>query len=93
MAMGKPVLCYLRPDLEALYIGAGLVGVDEIPIVRCSPCTVKEHIRELALNRAKLGGIGKRSREFVLKHHSMQAVGKVFDIINGSLGITPSAPN
>jgi glycosyltransferase involved in cell wall biosynthesis len=91
MAMAKPVLCYLRPDLEELYIGAGLVGVDEIPIVRCSPFTVKECIRELALHRAKLCDIGKRSRQFVLKHHSPQTVGKVFDRINRSLGINPGA--
>ena len=92
MAMAKPVLCYLRPDLEALYIGAGLVGVNEIPVVRCSPFTVKERIRELALHRAKLVDIGTRSRQFVLKHHSPQAVGKVFDRINRSLGVNPGAP-
>jgi glycosyltransferase involved in cell wall biosynthesis len=90
MAMEKPVLCYLRSDLETLYMATGLVATDEIPIVRCFPGTVKERIRELALDRAKLGEIGKRSREFVISHHSTQAVGKVFDSINRSIGITPS---
>ncbi|MGE4094900.1 MAG: hypothetical protein AB7G75_29135 [Candidatus Binatia bacterium] len=92
MAMEKPVLCYLRADLEALYIAAGLVKVAEIPIIQCSPLTVKERIRELALNRAVLDDIGKRSRAFVLKHHSTQAVGRVFDSINRSIGLQPSAP-
>lgn len=90
MAMEKPVLCHLRSDLETLYIATGLVAVNEIPIVRCSPGTVKERIHELALDRAKLGEIGKQSREFVIAHHSTQAVGKVFDRINHSLSITPS---
>jgi hypothetical protein len=92
MAMEKPVLCYLRSDLETLYIAAGLVGMNEIPIVRCSPFTVKEHIRELALHRDQLCDIGKRSREFVIKHHSTQAVGKVFDSIHRSIGVQPSIP-
>jgi glycosyltransferase involved in cell wall biosynthesis len=89
MAMGKAVLCHLRPDLEALYVAARLVDVDEIPIVRCSPLTVKDRIRELAMNRGRLDELGKRSREFVLAHHSTEAVGKVFDRINRSLGLLP----
>lgn len=89
MAMEKPVLCYLRQDLEHLYMASGLIDTDEIPIINCSPLTVKEAIRDLALNMDKLPEIGKRSREYVIKHHSLQSVGKVFDAINRSLGLTP----
>lgn len=89
MAMEKPVLCFLRDDLEALYVAAGLVEVGEIPIIRCSPLTVKETIRDLALNRNQLPEIGRRSREYVIQHHSTEAVGQVFDQINQSLGIKP----
>lgn len=90
MAMGKPVLCYIRDDLENLYTVAGLIQPGEIPLVHCTPLTVKNAIRDLALHREKLAEIGKRSREFVLRHHSTRAVGKVFDGINRSLGILPS---
>jgi glycosyltransferase involved in cell wall biosynthesis len=90
MAMEKPVLCYLREDLQHLYVVSGLVSADEIPIINCSLLTVKETIRDLVLNRDKLPEIGKRSREYVIKHHSTQAVGKVFDGINRSIGLKPS---
>jgi len=87
MAMEKPVLCFLREDLMNLYMVSGLITKDEIPIVNCTPLTVKEEIKELALNRDKLQGIGRRSRQFVIKHHSIESVGKVFDNINRSIGL------
>lgn len=90
MALEKVVLCYLRPDLEELYVAAGLVALNEIPIIHCSLSTVKQRIRELVLNREQLREIGRRSRNFVSKHHSTQAVGQVFDQINRSLQVTPS---
>lgn len=87
MAMGKPVLCYLKNDFINLYIDAGLVGNDEIPIVNCNKGNVKEKIRELADNRERLKIIGEQSRAFVEKHHSLEAIGKVFDCINTKVGI------
>jgi len=90
MSMEKPVLCYLREDLKKLYEVTGLVDPDEMPIINCTPSTVKETIRDLAENRNKLPYIGKRSREYVIKHHSTSAIGTVFDEINRSIGIMPS---
>lgn len=90
MALEKPVLCYLREDLERLYIAAGLIKPGEIPIINCTPMTVKETIRELISHREQLSDLGKRSREFLVKHHSLQAIGKVFDDINRSFGLEPS---
>jgi len=89
MAMEKPVLCFLREDLKELYTVTGLIAHDEIPIISCTPLTVKEKIRELILNRDKLYEIGKCSRQYVMRHHSTEAVGKIFDEINRSLGIKP----
>jgi len=89
MAMGKPVLCYLREDLITLYTYTGLITAGEMPIVNCNPGNVKEVIRELAEDRDRISRIGARSRDFVLEHHSMTVVGKVFDGINRSIGITP----
>ena len=91
MSMEKPVLCYLRDDLKDLYVTAGLVGPDEIPIVECRPGTVKETIENLYRKREGLGEIGRRSRAFVERHHSLDAVGAVFDRINRSIGVPPSA--
>lgn len=90
MAMEKPVLCYLKQDYEELFILAGLINRDEIPIINCSPRTVKETIRDLALNKHKLSAIGQRSRKYVIRHHSTEAVGKVFDQINRLIGLMPA---
>lgn len=89
MAMEKPVLCYLRDDLVRLYETERLIDPDEIPIVNCSPLTVRDTIRRLAQNRSELTDIGKRSREYVVKHHSTHAMGKVFDEVNRAIGIEP----
>lgn len=91
MAMGKPVLCYLRDDLVELYESAGIVRPGEIPLVNCSPSTVKDVIRDLVSDRDRLQTIGERSREYVARHHSLESVGSVFDRINRSIGIQPSA--
>jgi len=93
MAMEKPVLCFLRDDLQELYVASGLVSADEIPIINCTPATVKEAIKNLVLHRDKLPEIGKRSREYVIKHHSTQAVGRIFDDINRCIGIESSRKN
>ena len=91
MAMEKPVLCYLRPDLEHLYTAAGLIAPGEIPIVNCSVGTVKDTLRELIIRRDTLPALGARSRRFVLAHHSIDAVGGVFDKINREIGVRPRA--
>ena len=90
MALGKPVLCFVREDLKQLYIDTGLIGEDELPVINCSPSTVKDVLRKLVENRQDLHIIGQRGREFVVKHHSLEVIGSTFDKINRSLGITPS---
>lgn len=91
MATGKAVLCYLRDDLTELYESAGLLSADEIPIVNCSPRTVKERIRILAENRQQLISLGERGRDYVRAHHSLDTVGRVFDGINRGIGVKPSS--
>ena len=87
--MGKPVICFLREDLQELYIASNLVKRYEIPIINCTPLTVKNRIRELVLYRDRLLEIGQHSREYVMRHHSTEAVGEVFDKINLSIGLRP----
>lgn len=89
MAMGKPVLCYLRPDLKALYERAGLIRPGEIPIVECTPETVKSTIRDLVRRRAELPELGRVSRDYAIRHHSLDAIGAVFDRINRRMGLEP----
>ncbi|NGX43529.1 MAG: hypothetical protein K940chlam7_01827 [Chlamydiae bacterium] len=87
MSMGKPVLCYLREDLQQFYVDAGIVAENEIPLIHCTMHNVKEKIRELVDDRKKVVEIGKKSRVFVMNHHSVEAIGKVFDEINGQIGV------
>jgi hypothetical protein len=89
MSMEKPVLGYIRKDLESLYICSGLIEPEELPLIKCSPLTIKEDIKAVISNRDNIYKIGKISREFVIKHHSIEYVGKVFDSINKSIGILP----
>jgi hypothetical protein len=91
MAMGKPVLCYLRDDLVDLYETAGLVEPGEIPLINCSPATLKSVLRGLVEDRDQLKEAQRRGPEFVRKHHSTESVGAVFARINRSLGLGSSA--
>lgn len=91
MSLGKPVLCYLRDDLKMLYTETQLVKEGEIPIINCRPSTVKETLRQLVANRAQLVEFGRRGREFVEKHHSLDAIGKTFNAVNRKLGVSPGS--
>lgn len=90
MSLEKPVLCNIRKDLIDLYISAGLLEKDELPIVQCDPINVKEVIRELVMHPDRLPEIGRQSREYVLRHHSTEQIGMVFDSINRKNGLEPS---
>ena len=91
MACGKPVVCHIRPQYRDLYVAEGLLEDCELPLINSSIFTIKETLRNLSsLTRRELNDIGRRSRSFVEKHHSLDAVGLVFDGINRQLGIRRS---
>jgi glycosyltransferase involved in cell wall biosynthesis len=90
MAMSKPVICYLRSDLHQLYIDAGIVAKDEIPVISATPGILKDVIRELVNDPATLAAHGRRGPDFVRKHHSLHAIGQAFARINSKIGITPT---
>lgn len=87
MAMGRPVLCHLRRDLETFYVNAGLVEPDEIPIVNVTPSTLKDEIRILACDRAKVLEIGRRGQGFVRRRHSVEAMAPIFSGVNRHIGV------
>jgi glycosyltransferase involved in cell wall biosynthesis len=87
MAMEKPVLCYLREDFIDLYVKAGLVSDNEIPLINTGLLEIAEKIRWAYYNREELIAIGKKGREFVQKHHSTEHVGSVFAGVLNELGI------
>lgn len=87
MSYGKPVVCFLRKDLEDLYIHEGILKQDELPHVNASYKTIKDELRHLLRNKELIINIGKKSRVFVEKHHSTESVGKVFEEVNKKLGL------
>ena len=91
MALGKPIVCYIRPDLSDFYQKAGLIDEDELPFLSADVLRVKTLIEEIAEGQYDLEKIGKRGRAFVEKHHSLQAVGATFDRINRDLGVSPDS--
>jgi hypothetical protein len=94
LMLGKPVVCYLRPAwLEQMR--RELPGyVDELPVVSATPETVHDVLADLISNPAKRAEIGRRSREFALKWHSVDVGARRMDEIYRSLldGTTEPAP-
>lgn len=79
MASGKPVICYLRSDLEDLYIAAGLIStIEEIPIIRATPFDIKQVLADIMDNPKILHSAAIGGPEFVKKHHSVQAISEIF---------------
>ena len=90
MAFGKPVLCFLREDLEELFICEGLIERDEIPIINANTNNIKEILKNLIEDRSALREIGIKSRNYVELHHSLDYVGSCFKEINQKIGVFPS---
>lgn len=87
MAAGKPTICYMRDDLINLYEGAGCIDINEIPLISAHVTNIKSKLRELLAKKEEWNEIGKRSRAYVEKYHSLDSVGDFFDEINRSVGI------
>jgi len=81
MMMGKPVVCYLRPEwLEDMR--REIPGyIDELPVVSATPETVREVLIDLINNPEKRREIGRKSREFAVRWHSADTAARRFDTI------------
>lgn len=79
MMLGKPVVCYLRPEwLEDMRLEIPDY-VDELPVVSATPDTVEEILRELIDSKEKREEIGRKSREFAVKWHGSDKAAQYFD--------------
>jgi len=77
MAMGKPVLCYLRPDLVELYTLFSFAG--DCPLVNTPALEIKERLRALVHDASRRRELGVAGRRYVEAHHSLEAVGALLD--------------
>ncbi len=85
MMLGKPVICYIRPEwLES--VREEVPGyADELPVISATPLTVENILRDLIADPQKRKLVGERSREFAVKWHSADAAGRRFDKIYDGL--------
>lgn len=88
MALNKPVICNVRSDLENLYRTVGLYNQEEvIPLIHADPLTIKDVLRNLCKDRQGLFDRGNTGRDYVMRHHSIESISKVFStIINDLIG-------
>jgi glycosyltransferase involved in cell wall biosynthesis len=68
MSFGKPVMCYIMPQV----FEAGLSA--ECPIVNTNPDNLKEQLIKLITNSQLRNEIGIKSREFAEKFHDVEKV-------------------
>ena len=81
MMLGKPVICYIRPEwLDSLREEIPEYA-DELPIISATPYTVEAVLLDLIANPEKRREIGERGRRFAVKWHSAEAGGRRFDSI------------
>ncbi|MDD2696645.1 MAG: glycosyltransferase [Candidatus Pacebacteria bacterium] len=69
MAVGKPVIVYMRNDVLKIL-------PPDLPIVNANPDNIKEVLRGLIEHKELREKIGKQSREFAVKKHDFRAVAK-----------------
>ena len=82
MCLNKPVICYLRSDIKELYIKAGLLAENEIPIINANVMNIRNKIEELYYNREILSIAGKKGNKYVTNKHSLESIGSIFSEIN-----------
>lgn len=81
MMLGKPVICFLRPEWLESARQEIPDYVDELPIISATPQTIEAVLKDLILNTEKRLEIGRLSRQFALKWHSSEAGARRFNRI------------
>lgn len=81
MMLGKPVICFLRPEWLESVRQEMPSYVDELPIISATPDTVEAVLCDLIENKEKRLEIGRRSREFSVKWHSAEVGAQRLDRI------------
>ena len=81
LMLGKPVVCYLRPEWLESIRREQPEFVAELPVVSATPETVEAVLTDLVKNPEKRRDLGRRGREFALKWYSAKNAATVFDRI------------
>lgn len=85
MMLGKPVVCFIRPEWLEDVRREIPAYAEELPIVSATPETVETVLRDLIDDRARREKIGRRSRAFAVKWHSAKSGARRLDEIYSRL--------
>ena len=78
MALGKPVLCYIRPDFEP--------RLRDCPILRCHLEDLADRLAE-ALTSADRAGLGEQGRAYVEREHAAPVIAeRLLELYRSILG-------
>jgi len=81
MMLGKPAVCFLRPEwLESMRREIPEY-VEELPVISATPQTIHSVLNDLIKDPERRREIGRRSRSFAVKWHSAEAGARRFDQI------------
>ncbi|MDQ6418339.1 glycosyltransferase family 4 protein [Paenibacillus sp. LHD-117] len=69
MAMGKPVICYIREDLLRTF-------PPDLPIVNANPVTVYDAIKDLLTHPERWASLGEQGRRYVERNHGLEKAAK-----------------
>jgi hypothetical protein len=68
MAMGKPVLCYIREDFERRLV--------DCPIVRCTKEDLPDRLAELLADEPRRRALGEAGRRYVEREHAAPVIAR-----------------
>ena len=85
MMLGKPSICFLRPEWRESIRREIPEYVDELPVISATPENVHDVLVDLIKHPEKRREIGRRSREFAVKWHSAEAGAHKLDRIYTAL--------
>jgi glycosyltransferase involved in cell wall biosynthesis len=85
MMLGKPCVCYLRPEWLEQMRAEIPEYVAELPVISATPQTIESILTDLIIHPEKRKEIGLKSRAFAEKWHSSDVAAKIFDKIYSNL--------
>lgn len=71
MAMGKPVLCYIREE-DLCHVPRAMA--QEIPVLNAAPHSIESVLSEVLSRPEQLYELGQRSRAYVLRWHNPRTI-------------------
>lgn len=85
MMLGKPCVCYIRPEWLEQIRKEIPEYADELPVISATPDTIEAILIDLINNPEKRREIGRRSRKFAEKWHRADKAAIIFDKIYSDL--------